>query len=98
MSATDWDVCPQCIKHNNKDILQAEQDLEDQYGKVDAKEYLRLKGKFDKRAVEVLSPTLREDYYQGISTEGKYEVSYRASCDKCGYSFNYKYSVITKLE
>lgn len=34
---------------------------------------------------------LREDYEQGMSRDGQYEVVYRCSCRECGFHWEYRH-------
>jgi len=36
--------------------------------------------------------TLREDYEFYLNDEGEFFVSYKASCDRCGFKYSFKHS------
>jgi hypothetical protein len=92
MSADNWTICPKC-KFNDIDALTKKQrEVTASYGVIPADEYRdAVKGL---REWPKLDATMREDYEQGIDNDGEYSCSYRASCQKCGFSFSFN----TKIE
>lgn len=87
MSADNWAICPSCIKiqEAKKEKLLAE--AKKAYGKVPPDEYLLMVGQANKKAAP--KETLREVYELGIDEDGVFVIYYRASCDKCGFRFDY---------
>jgi hypothetical protein len=95
MSASNWALCPKCSKKYVSKIETAKKALNDAYGKVSIDQYNKLQNEFKniENADSEDNPedSLREDYEQGI-VDGKYYVSYRASCQECNWSFKYEHS------
>ena len=89
MSADNWRVCPGCIAEHRKKIEKMDADLAKAYGKISAEKYILMMEIVQKQKGMALEETLREDYAIGISEDGAFYVDYRASCDKCGFEFNY---------
>jgi|APFre7841882654_1041346.scaffolds.fasta_scaffold405628_2 hypothetical protein len=87
MSADNWTFCPKCNAKAAKARQALEKKVKDSYGKIPEEEYLQLKEKLKKKEEPVT--TLREDYELGIR-DGKFFVSYGASCSECNYSFHFK--------
>ena len=87
MSADNWTYCPKCTEKANIARQAFEKKVKDSYGKVSAEEYLRLTEQLKKP--DEREQTLREDYELGI-VEGRFYVSYRASCTACKFSFTFK--------
>jgi ribosome-binding protein aMBF1 (putative translation factor) len=96
MSASNWGKCPKCIKIAERTRRDRIEKTADQYGKIAAAEFVRRMNKAE-AAIDV-GETLREDYEQGIDSEGEYSVGYRASCGKCGFEFLFRHTedAITK--
>lgn len=95
MSADNWTCCPKCNVKRETAIDDLHKKAADSYGKVSADKYEVLK-KEANAALESEAPSsLREDYEIGIC-EGVFEVSYRASCEKCGFNFVYKHDEVVK--
>lgn len=88
MSADNWTTCPSC-EHDAEEARKARvRKARDAYGKVSEAEYLDLVRKAEK-PVE-LEETLREDFSIGIQG-GAFGVSYRASCEHCGFEFRFEH-------
>lgn len=82
MSADNWATCPKCKQ-------EVEDKAKNAYGKVSESEYLAiLKAHNDTQSG--LRQDLREDWEIGIY-DGVFEVSYFASCEKCGFEFSYSH-------
>lgn len=91
MGADNWTHCPQCKLIATTLQEQAEAGLQESYGKLPVKEWLKQKGQVERQAAKPPEQTLREDYEIGLDGEGVFEVDYRASCDKCGLRFSHKH-------
>jgi hypothetical protein len=90
MSASNWDVCPKCLKL-------ARTAVDTQYGKITKEEYDLLKEKLEKLENNT-DHTLREDYCQGINNDKEeYFVEYGCRCDECGFSFSYAHKEKVKI-
>lgn len=97
MSADNWASCPKCLANHQKAVAQRQKNAEESYGKIPAKEYLKLlKGAEDKKKPSV--DTLREDYYIGVNEQGVFRVSYLGSCSECDFSFSYEHEEEASLE
>lgn len=83
MSASNWAVCPRCVKR--AETARAEQIAATgaSYGKVPEQEYAEAV-----KAIRDVNPedyrTFREDWEIYGASEGTVTVSYGGSCDKCG--------------
>lgn len=91
MIADNWTQCPKCDEKRAADIAKAEKDVESLYGKVSAAEYQAALASVEKKRTAPAQETLREDYEIGI-VEGEFSVSYGASCEVCGWGFEYTHS------
>lgn len=83
MSADNWGVCPKCKR-------KASQEVESSYGKVSEEQYLEL---INKRVRTNQEETLREDYEIRTDKDGVFSVSYGCGCSKCGFSYEYNFSL-----
>lgn len=88
MSADNWALCPKCKQKADQDYEKKMADLQAQYGKIPAAEYVSALRNAEARPVQ--RETLREDYEMGTDEYGTFSVSYRASCN-CGFSFKFKH-------
>jgi len=86
MSADNWTYCPRCEVKAETDRIAFEEKVKKSYGKVSAEEYLRLTDQL--KNPKRLEQTLREDYELGTN-EGFFNVSYRAGCSVCNFSFEF---------
>ncbi len=88
MSAKNWRLCPACAagaaSHREKMISRAK----GQYGIATPEEYQALITEAEK-PVE-LEETLREDYQIGMGLDREFYVTYRCSCESCGFSYSFK--------
>jgi hypothetical protein len=97
MSADNWAECPQCQRNALRTSRELRQAVKDAYGNVPEVDYLRMKQQAQE-PVSYNSSSLREDYETYIDNDKLvFHVSYKASCEVCGFSFNYKYSEQVKL-
>lgn len=90
MSAKNWNKCPKCEMRATGKLAEMQKSAADAYGKVDLNKYIEMLREADSPIK--IGETLREDYELGIDGTA-FMVSYRASCDKCGFEFKYKTSV-----
>lgn len=87
MSASNWNICPNCKKLAIQQRKELERRSENSYGKVSAKDYNDMVRALQK-PIE-LADTLREDY--GFSLyDNKLHVSYYCMCDACSFKFEHK--------
>ena len=92
MSADNWAVCPKCKKDEAEKLKRMSVELNEAYGNVPPSRYDEMsKALANYRNKTENSLTLREDYSQGIDIEGVYSVEYGGTCEKCGFTFSYKY-------
>lgn len=91
MSASNWDVCPKCVKAKEAADQKAKADVDAAYGKMKAADYLDLLKKTEAKCEEAVPQTLREDWELGISSECKFYVIYKAECRECGFSHSYRH-------
>ena len=80
MSADNWTDCPGCQSKKFKQL----EDLKKLYGKISVEEYSEKLSNIKEVEDESTQETLREDYHIGIRN-GKFTVTYRGSCELCGY-------------
>ncbi len=88
MGANNWGICPKCKLIGLKRQQQLHNDVENAYGKVSSKEYRKL---FDKSNVKVKEEETLAEYYElGMyNIDEHFYVSYKASCDKCGFKYRF---------
>lgn len=91
MSASNWRKCPRCIKERAHRIEQEKIELAKSYGKVTADEYEKKRRAIQSDEELDLEDTLREDYSQGMGTDGTYRVTYLCKCQVCDFTFKYKH-------
>jgi|ERR1700724_4668678 len=96
MSANNWTVCPACRKKQIEEKEAKLIELGEAYGKMLPKDYLKLLKEAEKPVCQ--EDNMREDYQLGIDEDGEFEISYRASCQDCNFSFSYKHKEQVKLE
>ncbi len=87
MSADRWSVCPLCEKVREAEMKKVADALVEQYGKLPRDKYLKLQAEAAQPAPD-LEETVREDWEIGIY-DGKFEVRYYASCNKCKFKFEF---------
>lgn len=98
MSATDWGVCPNCLRRHKEKIAKKRAELEGAYGVlplvrfdelrtlVQAMEYERDHWDDDTHR------TLREDYNGvGVDEDGEFSIVYIASCQACPFDYRYEF-------
>ncbi len=98
MSADNWTQCPKCNFDREAEADAKDAFAESQYGKVPINEYHNLlteAAAFRESVPDLIEEdrTLSEDYDIGIFGS-EFEVNYRATCHKCGYTF--KYDIVVK--
>ncbi len=89
MSADNWAICPKCKRNDEAEMVKRWEKAKSAYGKIPPDEYLVLLQKANQPIKEV--ETLREDYELGIDSNGLFNISYSAHCDKCGLKFTHNY-------
>ncbi len=93
MSANNWVVCANCIARDKKFRDERLRAANAAYGKVPLEEYERLRAQA-LTSVPESNPyddgTLREDYEIGVR-DGVFRVSYRCSCEHCGFGYKFKH-------
>jgi hypothetical protein len=87
MSADNWANCPKCYQKPQSALEKVRLNF---YGKVSADEYegLVAQAKADSKPEE--ETPLREDWDLGCH-EGKFYVSYSASCRSCGWGKSFEH-------
>ncbi len=87
MSANNWAVCPKCKQVAEAAKAARGNKAAASYGQVSPEEYVALLEQA--QAPMNLGTTLREDYEIGIRKNGEFFVSYGASCEICGFDFQF---------
>ena len=90
MSADNWSWCPVCLAEAARKHAEQRTATNNAYGKVTADEYQRLRNALPDEPPEV-DLTLREDYGLGVTSAGKFYVSYQCSCPACGFGHRFKH-------
>jgi hypothetical protein len=98
MSANNWRVCPNCQRLKDAEVAKAIERAEAQYGNVPAKRYAFFLEEVEKLKERYLDETLREDYQLGMDHEGQFCITYRCSCQKCGFAFRYQHEEAVNLK
>lgn len=96
MGADNWAICPQCKAKAVKEQAAKLQRVNESYGKVPPEEFI--KASAEAQQVQILKPTLREDYELGIWPDGTFDITYSADCTICNLEFSYKYSQPVELK
>lgn len=96
MSADNWTTCPKCRAESNRIRDEKIREASKSYGKVTPEVFVEIMREAEK-PVKVVNDSLREDYCQGIDSDGQYSVTYRACCDVCGFEFRHEYSEKVKV-
>lgn len=87
MSADNWATCPSCSQQKSLALRK----LKAQYGKIPVEDYMQKLEEVESiEPTDNDKPTLREDYEIGIFDE-KFEISYYAQCEKCGFKKKFKH-------
>ena len=103
MSADRWHICPQCLVNSRAEHARMIKDLREAYGKIPQEDWLKTSDAIPANPV-MLKETLRENYEificsgAGIGVAGEFYISYRASCETCGFkhSFEHKKRLLVK--
>lgn len=96
MGASNWRVCPACLKRDNEKKAVLEQKIKDSYGKIPLDEWNKLQAQAAR--YPALGETLREDYEIGTKADGTFFVSYGASCEAFGCRYDTRYDHTEVLE
>lgn len=96
----NWSICPACARADipHREILELKAELSSAYGNLSEADFAELKERTDAkieafRAELTNDRTLKEDYEIGIDRGGLFRVVYRASCEKCGFKYEYDYEI-----
>ncbi len=90
MSAKNWRVCPRCVRYAKKERERQVAQAKSNYGVIPAEQWIN---EFNAASEEVMAAEgMREDYDIGLDEDGKFVVSYRASCEACGFEFKHGYN------
>ena len=87
MSADNWRGCPKCNHIEAVKRSEFKKDIDDSYGKIPAKEYLKKLEEYENP--KPLGETLREDFSIGIIGD-EFVVFYKARCDRCGFKHKFE--------
>lgn len=99
MSADNWRTCPACAEIWKRRKADAIRDAESRYGTVSAADYRMEFMAAQNLSDEPPEDTLREDWEIGLVDDGtQFTVSYRASCDECGFLIDHDYCRGTENE
>jgi hypothetical protein len=93
MSADNWGICPRCQKKEEKRRERLEKKIEEAYGTLPREQYLALVKEAEAPQPEV-KRTLREDYELGTEEDGEFYVTYRCSCNVCGYAAKFEHKEV----
>jgi hypothetical protein len=89
MITDNWTTCPMC-KKKSIDLLEKEdKKIRAAYGKVSQNEYRDMLAK--SRIPADIAHNLRENWNIGIQEE-LFVIDYYASCTKCGWKFQFKWT------
>jgi hypothetical protein len=103
MSAKNWTACPRCVKRANDlkadDRARLKKKLARGTDWEPTDEVLGHLADEIRQAQQppVVRDTLREDYALGINKDGMFEIVYRAKCQECSYTHEFKQSQPTKV-
>ena len=89
MSANNWTTCPKCKAAHDAAVANAMRKAQSSYGKVSQEKYAANLRHAQMLELTACEDTLREDYEIGIDGD-TFEVSYRASCDRCDFRFDFR--------
>lgn len=100
MSADNWAICPKCRIRAEREKQKLLDKVVESYGKIAQKEWEGLKSNtlYRIEIAEGKTQTLREDYELGVCSNGEFSISYKAHCDRCNLSFNFKHQEMVKLD
>ena len=88
MSASNWAICPRCLRRAKKAWAENHQRIMDQYGRVPVDEFDALRdaeGSVDEESFR----TFREDYEIYGAEDGTVTVSYSGGCSVCGLHLDF---------
>ena len=93
MKTDRWTVCPKCTRNDEARADKMDAAVKAVYGEVTAEAYLdALKQAQEfRKTLDEPEETLREDFEIGIQ-DSEFSTSYRAHCDKCGFSHAFKFN------
>lgn len=88
MSANNWTECPRCRVGYLAEIKVRAEEVANAYGKVPVEEYMRMNEEASNPPP--FEETLREDWYIGMSADGKFTAKYSCYCKPCGFEFSFE--------
>lgn len=100
MSATNWAVCPNCLRRHAEKLARKKTELLPAYGVLPLEEFdvLRAEVQEMERAHDQWGRdrdhlTLREDYNRvGVDEGGDFSILYVASCQACPFDYRYEFT------
>lgn len=90
MAADNWARCPQCAINYRKKIEERWKILHDNYGKIRPEQFYKEFEEMESTPKNLKETTLREDWDMGITDDGMFYASYKASCSVCGFKFSFE--------
>lgn len=97
MSATNWRICPNCVKQEMEFQEQERENARKAYGKVSEAEYNEMKARAETPR-ELTAENLREDYGAWIDGDFVFHFNYGCSCEVCGFEFSEKIEKKVKVK
>jgi len=96
MGATNYRLCPACVKRDQEKLEALTRQLEATYGKIPLGEWNEIQAKIKHHPS--LGETLREDYELGTQVIGTFFVNYRAFCEspECDYDVSYDHAEVLR--
>lgn len=96
MSADRWSVCPRCALRQEKKRAKSAATLEAKYGKVDLREWEKLRAKHLHLIDREMKATFREDF-EVLPLDGDEVIfQYSGSCKECKLTTKFEYTNITQ--
>ena len=91
MSASNWAVCPRCVKILDEKLEAQRAQVEASYGVVPVEQFEQARKHLAKAEAAEPPRTLREDYEIYGARDGVVIVEYGCSCTACGLSTEFTY-------
>lgn len=92
MSANNWVICPRCKITRAEQVSKRLKEMQEQYGKIEQEEFIKLRQEVIDFAGEPIENKLREDWYIGTDSDGEFSVDYYCSCQTCGFNHTFKHT------
>ena len=83
--------CPVCAVKRASEAASAMREAESNYVVIPLAMYRELLSKAEELRKPLTAATLREDRWIGITEDGVFAVRYSAVCQRCNWSFEYRY-------